>query len=152
MKSLVQTLSKFQGIMIILTSNLRYRCSMVKRNIYIVQLFIQVFSKQKFNFHLSAIDLHVSAIDCMLQFFKTLATDFQCNRFAWLCNRLHTQNIWKSGYWNPVQSICMKGAIDCLLYGFEKQLPYTCLFMILFHGKLLTQSWQLFMIFYQPFL
>ena len=42
-----------------------------KETFYIVQLFIQVFSKQKFNFHLSAIDLHVSAIDCMLQFFKT---------------------------------------------------------------------------------
>ena len=64
-----------------------------KKHFYIVQSLIQALSKQKINFYFSAIDFHVSEIDCTLQFFKTLATDFQCNRFAWLCNRLHSQKI-----------------------------------------------------------
>ena len=56
--------------MIILTLNLRHRCSMVKRNIlYCPNLYLS-FSNLKIIFHLSAVDLHISAIDCMLQFFQ----------------------------------------------------------------------------------
>ena len=106
--------------MIILTLNLRYRCSMVKKKHFILSNSLFKFSKQKLNFHLSAIDLHVSAIDCMLHFFKTwlltssaidfhgcaidctlkifgnLAPGTPCNRFAWLCNRLHAVWFWKT--------------------------------------------------------
>ena len=120
MKSLVQVLSKFQGIMIICTLNLRYRCSMTKRNIFILSnplfklfqrkksifilvqsIFMLVQSIAHFSFlkhwllTSSAIDLHGCAIDCTVKIFGNLATGTPCNRFAWLCNRLHAVWFWK---------------------------------------------------------
>ena len=77
-----KALNNFQGIMILFTLILRYRCSMMNKKCFINHY--SSFSKLKFIFHLSAIDLHISAIDCMLQIFRSFASVSQCNRFTLL--------------------------------------------------------------------
>ena len=80
---------------------------------------------------LCAIDLHKCAIDCSL---VKNAYVLKWNWFASLCNRFLTENIWIFWMLEPVQSICIKGAVDCLLNVFEKQQLWTYLFIAQLHG------------------
>ena len=44
-----------------------------QKKYFILSKLLHMFSKQKFNFYLGAIDFHIGAINCMLHVFKALA-------------------------------------------------------------------------------